>query len=159
MPSSSSSLRRRSFALGLLLLLVALIGSGCSAAATPSPAATAAAPSVTGAWVRPPQGAGLPAAGYMVIKSGGQADALLSITSSAAGSVELHETTTMSGMTGMQPISRLDIPAGGSVELKPGSYHLMLMSVKALTVGDSVELVLTFEKAGRVTVKAEVKNG
>lgn len=159
MPLSSSSSPRRSFALGLLILLLGLIGGGCSAAATPSPAGSAAPPSITGAWVRPPQGSGLPAAGYMVIKSGGQADALLSITSTAAGSVELHETTTMSGMTGMQPISRPEVPAGGRVELKPGSYDLMLMGVKALAVGDSVELVLTFEKSGKVTVKAEVKNG
>jgi copper(I)-binding protein len=119
------------------------------------------APTVSGAWVRPPQGMSLPAAGYLVIKGGSQADALLSAASPVAGSVELHETATdASGMTGMHPISRLEIPAGGTVTLQPGGYHLMLMMVTGqITVGGKVELNLTFEKSGVVTVQAEVKQG
>jgi copper(I)-binding protein len=103
----------------------------------------------------------LPAAGYLVIKGGSQADALLSATSPVAGSVELHETSTdASGMTGMHPISRLEIPAGGTVTLQPGGYHLMLMMVTGqMTVGGTVQIDLTFEKAGKITVQAEVKQG
>ena len=159
MRSSRHSLRRTPV-VGLAILAIAILVAGCSAAATPVPTGAAAAPVVTGAWVRPPAGMDRPAAGYMVIANpGGQPDALVAASSTVATSVEVHETTTMSGMTGMQPVAKIAIPAGGSVKLEPGGYHLMLMGVKTLTVGDTVEIVLTFEKAGKVTVKAEVKNG
>jgi hypothetical protein len=129
----------------------------CTSGATPAPSL-----SISGAWVRPPQGMDRPAAGYLVITGGSQADALLSATTPAAMMVEIHETTTdASGMTGMHPIERLEIPARGSVTLQPGGYHLMLMQVVegAVEVGKTVELRLTFEKAGEIVVQAEVRAG
>ncbi len=61
-------------------------------------------------------------------------------------------------MMGMQPIARLEIPAGGTVELKPGSYHIMLIDLtQELKVGDKIEITLKFEKAGEVKVTAEVR--
>jgi copper(I)-binding protein len=68
-----------------------------------------------------------------------------------------------SGMTGgsvmgMQKIDRLDIPAGGKVELKPGSYHIMLIGLtRELVAGEKIEITLKFEKAGDVKVTAEVR--
>jgi copper(I)-binding protein len=63
-----------------------------------------------------------------------------------------------SPMMGMRPIERLEIPAGGTVELKPGGYHIMLIQlVQELKVGDKIEITLTFEKAGDVTITAEVR--
>jgi copper(I)-binding protein len=102
-----------------------------------------------------------PAAGYLVITGGSQADAVLGATSPVAGSVELHETSTdASGMTGMHPISRLDVPAGATVTLQPGGYHLMFMQLTGtIAVGGTVQIDLTFEKAGKITVQAEVKQG
>lgn len=134
-----------------------LVGAGCTPGASPD---TAADPTVSGAWVRPPQGMDRPAAGYMVITGGSETDALLSAKSAAAMMVEIHETTTdASGMTGMHPIERLEIPAGGTVELRAGGYHLMFMQVTAgaIEVGKTVEIELTFEKAGVITVQAEVR--
>ena len=62
------------------------------------------------------------------------------------------------GMVGMQPIERLEIPAGATVELKPGSYHIMLIGLKQeLKAGETIEITLTFEKAGDVKVTAEVR--
>jgi copper(I)-binding protein len=62
------------------------------------------------------------------------------------------------GMMGMQPIARLEIPAGGSVELKPGSYHIMLIGLKQdLKVGDSIEITLKSENAGAAKVTAAVR--
>jgi hypothetical protein len=162
MPSSarySPSFVRLLGALGAAFALVLSLAACSSGAATASPAA--AAPTVTAAWVRPPQGMDRPAAGYLVITGGSQADALLGATSPAAGTVELHETSMdSSGMTGMHPISRLEIPAGATVTLQPGGYHLMLMEPTGeITVGSTVQLELTFEKAGKITVQAEVKQG
>ncbi|MFI5254926.1 MAG: copper chaperone PCu(A)C [Candidatus Limnocylindrales bacterium] len=118
--------------------------------------------SVTDAWVRPTTGADLSTAAYLTIaNTTGQADALLSVSSPAATSVEMHLTSMDSmGMTGMQPISRIDVAAGATTTLEPGRMHLMVMGLgKALAVGDRIELDLVFEHAGRVVVEAEVRQG
>jgi copper(I)-binding protein len=137
---------------GSLVIMVAV--AACSSTG-------AAAPTIEGAWARP-GAAGAETAAYMTIKGqSGQADALMSASSPSAEKVELHEATTdASGMTGMHPIDHLDIHAGEAVELKPGAFHLMVMGLtKDLAVGDKLELELTFEHAGKVTVQAEVKQG
>lgn len=159
MPSSRHCLRRPLGVLNLIGLLALAAGlAGCGSAATAPPALT---PEVTGAWVRPPIGADRPAAGYLTIANpGDEADALVGVTSPIAMSCEVHETTMdSSGMAGMDPIDRLEIPAGGTVTLEPGGYHIMLMEAGAMTVGDTVELRLEFEKAGTVVVQAEVREG
>jgi copper(I)-binding protein len=142
--------------LGMLMTLA--VPAACSLApGSPS----GASPTISDAWVRPPLGPELPVAGYLTITGGGTADALMRVTSPLASSVEIHETMAgSSGMIGMHPVERIDIDAGGSVRLEPGGYHLMLMGVtEALEVGEMVELRLTFEEAGDVSVWAEVKGG
>ena len=63
-------------------------------------------------------------------------------------------------MLGMQRIERLEIPAGATVELKPGSFHLMLIDLtQELKAGETIEMTLSFEKAGDVKVTAEVREG
>ena len=48
----------------------------------------------------------------------------------------------------------MDIPAGGTVSLEHGSYHIMFMGLTgALTEGEMVKGVLVFEKAGRVEIE------
>jgi len=50
------------------------------------------------------------------------------------------------------------VAPGARVELKPGSYHLMLIGLKrALTPGQTVTLTLRFERAGALTARAEVR--
>lgn len=140
-----------------LVVLLALSAVGCTSGSTSAPSLT-----VSDAWVRPPQGMDRPAAGYMVISGGSEADVLVGVTSPAAAMVELHETSTdASGMTGMHPVGRLEIPAGETVTLVPGGYHLMLMGVAegAIEVGKAVELRLTFEGVGEIVVQAEVRAG
>jgi copper(I)-binding protein len=58
------------------------------------------------------------------------------------------------GVMTMRPLpDGLPVPADGAVELKPGSYHLMLMELAApLKAGESIAGTLTFEKAGTVPV-------
>lgn len=149
----------RGVALAAALAAVLSLVACSSGAPTAAPGVTA--PTISGAWVRPPMGTDRPAAGYLVIAGGSQADALISISSPIAGTVELHETTTdSSGMTGMHPIGRLDVPAGGTITLQPGGYHLMFLELTGtITVGGTVQIELTFEKAGKITVQAEVRQG
>lgn len=128
---------------------------------------------ISGAWARPPLAEGGPAAAYLVVENRGPAaDALLGASSPIAGSVEVHETFELGagdpaasdgamggGMMGMRPVDRLEIPAGGRVELRPGGHHLMLVGLRGpLAPGSSIELTLRFERAGDVTVSVPVRS-
>ena len=99
-------------------------------------------------------------AAYMTIhNNGSEADRLLSASTDAAGTVELHETTEVDGMMQMSPVAAIEVPAGGQAELAPGGFHVMLIDLtRELKAGDQVELTLTFEKAGEITVTAEVRD-
>lgn len=73
------------------------------------------------------------------------------------GMVQIHEVVTEGTSSKMQQIQKLEIPANGSVELKSGSYHIMLMNVNPpLAEGDILEVKLNFELAEAVTIKATV---
>ena len=151
----------------------------------PTQAATAAAATnitVTGAYARPTkagQMSGMAAtpdamagmnmggtmdsnttsAAYMVIKNtGDKPERLVGISCDAAEVAQLHQSIVKDNVAQMQPVDGLDIPAGGSVELKPGGYHIMLMKLKQdLVAGQSITLTLTFQSGAKVTVKADVK--
>ncbi len=116
---------------------------------------------VAGAWVRPAPAGGETAAYFTVTNAGGHDDVLVGVSTPDAQTAGLHKTSTdASGMTGMAHTDSIAIPAGGTVELKAGGYHVMLTGVtKDLVVGGSIDLVLTFEQVGVVRVKAEVKGG
>jgi len=83
--------------------------------------------------------------------------------SPVAGAVEIHEMTMVDNVMKMRALpDGLDLPAGKSVELKPGSYHVMLIDLKqGLKVGDTVPLSLVVEgkdkKRETIEVKAEVR--
>jgi hypothetical protein len=104
-------------------------------------------------------GAESTAAGYVTLRNRGPArDALVAATADVAERVELHETRNMSGMMMMQRVDKLELAPGAGVELRPGSYHLMLIGLKrALTPGQTVTLTLEFERGGRMTTRAEVR--
>jgi copper(I)-binding protein len=115
---------------------------------------------VEDAWVRPSPMAQGNGAGYMVITNNtGQDDALLGAGADFAESVEIHETVAMEDdMMAMHHVERIDIPAGESVSLEPGGYHVMLIGVtEALREGDTVTLTLNFENAGEMTIEAPVR--
>ncbi len=172
----------RSARLGVLLmaaLLVASVAAGCSSGSS-------ASIKVTDPWARTSSAMAAAGAAYMTIQNtGSAADALIGASSPAAKTVQVHETYVIEspmpsasdgmgapespmpsasgamggdGMMGMRPIPRLEIPAGGTVELKPGGYHIMLIDLtNELKAGDKIEVTLKFEKAGDVKVTAEVR--
>jgi periplasmic copper chaperone A len=89
---------------------------------------------------------------------GSEPDALVSATTSIATAVELHETIEKGGKMAMQPRPKFDVPAGGKLEMKPGSYHIMLLGLKqALRPGDVVNVTLTFQNAGEMSVEVPVR--
>jgi copper(I)-binding protein len=101
-----------------------------------------------------PKGADVGAA-FMVIENKGEsADRLVAATAENADHVEIHEMSMTDGVMKMREMAAgLDIPAGGKVELKPGSYHLMLMGLKQpIAPGATIRGSLTFARAGKVSV-------
>jgi copper(I)-binding protein len=92
-----------------------------------------------------------------VVNSTGDNDRLVGIETPVAGMAMLHETKGDGATMTMAPVDAIDIPAGSTVVLKPGGYHVMLMGLKApLKQGDSLTATFIFEKAGRVEVTIPV---
>jgi copper(I)-binding protein len=99
-------------------------------------------------------------AGYLSIANrGGAPDRLVSAVSSVAGRVEIHEMKMDAGVMRMRELAQgLALPAGETVALRPGGYHLMLMDLRApLREGTPVPVTLVFERAGRIEVELKVE--
>lgn len=100
------------------------------------------------------------AGGYLTITNhGGAPDRLLSIKSGIAAKAEVHEMGVKDGIMTMRPVEGgLEIPAGETVEFKPGAYHVMFMNLKnPPKQGEKFAATLTFEKAGSVDVEFAVE--
>jgi copper(I)-binding protein len=98
------------------------------------------------------------AGGFMKIENkSGPADQLVSASSPIAGEVQLHEMSMEGSVMKMRQVKDIAVPAGGSVELKPGGLHLMFINIKApLAAGETVPVKLKFAKAGEVEVSMPV---
>jgi copper(I)-binding protein len=143
---------RRALLVAGALLFVAGAGVG-----VPAPADTPV--SVRDAWVREPRPNRGVTAAFAVIENAGEAPrAIVSASSGAAANVELHEMKWDGAMMKMSPVDRIEVPAHGKTELKPGGLHIMLFGLKKpLVAGEQVELVLTLDDGSRVTVSAPVR--
>lgn len=84
---------------------------------------------------------------------------LVAASSPVAGVTEVHEMKMEGDIMKMKAVAGgPDLPAGKTVELKPGSYHLMLMDLKAALPKDStVPLTLVFKDAKGVQSRLELK--
>ena len=106
---------------------------------------------VEGAWVRPAV-QGQPGTGaYMTLTAPADSQ-LIGVSSPVAGVAEVHEMKMDGDVMRMRALPSLRLPAGRPVQLKPGSYHVMLMQLKApLAQGSKVPLTLSFKDAKGVT--------
>lgn len=99
------------------------------------------------------------AGGYLTIENTGEADdRLVKVETGLAGRAEIHEMAMREGVMTMRPVEGgLVVPAGGTVELKPGGLHLMFMDIsEPLKEGDEMPVRLTFERAGSIEVTLKV---
>ena len=86
-----------------------------------------------------------------------QATRLVAVSTPAAGVSEIHEMKMDGGVMTMRAMPALELPAKQTIELRPGSYHLMLMDLKTpLTKDASVALTLTFRDAKGVESRQQV---
>jgi len=91
--------------------------------------------------------------GFLSFANAGPADKLLSISADVSKSVELHEMKMEGDVMKMRQVDGIEVPAGKTVELKPGGYHVMFVGLKApLKAGDKFPAKLKFEKGGEVDV-------
>ena len=112
-------------------------------------------------WVRATVSAQKATGAFMQITSAQDAR-LVEAKSPVAGVVEVHEMVMEKDVMKMRAIKGLDLPAGKTVELKPGGYHVMLMDLKEqVKEGATVPVTLVIEgkdkKRSTVEVKASIK--
>jgi periplasmic copper chaperone A len=140
----SAHARPRFVLLGLLLLVAAACASGepdlnigDARAATPSGGSSQVLVELT--------------------NEGDGADTLVGVDSGAAAAVEIHRTEIEEGRASMVELDEVEIPAGETVQFRPGSLHLMLVAPDETVVeGGTFELVLRFERTGDVPLDVEV---
>ncbi|HEU4318482.1 MAG TPA: copper chaperone PCu(A)C [Acidimicrobiia bacterium] len=134
---------RKSLLLAALIVAVAACGGGESTGIE-----------VTDVRVGQPTG---PNAALYFTASSDVPDLLIGAETDAAIDVEIHETTMGDdGTMGMQPVESLRVGEGEDLVLEPGGFHLMLIDVERLDVGDEIEVTLIWENEGESTVTATV---
>jgi copper(I)-binding protein len=111
-------------------------------------------------WLRAtPRGASV-AGGYMkIINKGSTPDRLIGGSAAIAGRFEVHQMMMDQGVAKMRPVEGgLEIKPGDTVELKPGSFHVMFMDLKQpLEKGQKIKGTLEFEKAGKIDIEYAVE--
>ncbi|MBL8433559.1 MAG: copper chaperone PCu(A)C [Zoogloea sp.] len=135
------------------LALVGLFSAGIVAAADLE---------VASPWVRGTVPAQKATGAFMQLSSKGGVS-LVGVGSPAANIVEIHEMVMDNNVMKMRAVPRLEVEAGKVLELKPGSYHVMLIDLKKpLAKGDIVPITLRVEgkdkKVEAVEIKAEVRD-
>ncbi len=149
----------------LVLVLVvmgfALIGCGGNNA-TPAPTQTLQSENVKlvvrDPWSRPALKGDNGAAFFTVDNGLGQPVGLTSANGDIAATVEVHLSKMEVGVMKMEPQERVEIPAKGKLEFKPGSYHIMLINLsRDLKIGDTFNLNLVFDTGETLPIIVTVK--
>ena len=144
-----------------LIQFAAILALACTSALpamADGPAAAVGAMQIVDPWARASAGNTANGAAFLEIRNtGSEADWLVDAASPAAMMTNIHETVMEEGVMKMRPVHGVEIPAGGTVILKPHGLHVMLMKLKTpLAEGKTVRLTLTFDKAGSVEIDVPI---
>ena len=113
---------------------------------------------ISSARVLPPFPGRDTAAGYMSITNHSQTDdRLVSATSPISGAVEIHNHIEEEGVMKMRQVEGIEIKAGETIQLKPGSFHLMMFKSTLPEDQADVALTLNYENAPSVTMIVPVE--
>ena len=121
---------------------------------------TAGTLKISQTWTREVPAGAKVAGGFMTITNTGKdADTLIGGSVAIAGAFEVHEMTMTDGIMRMRRLQPgLVIKPGETVALKPGSYHVMMMDLKAAPqTGKPIKGTLVFAKAGTVAIEYKVE--
>ena len=125
-------------------------------AAQPKPARQSSPVQVSGAWIRATVPGQSGSGAFMKITSS-TATRLIGVSTPVAGVAEVHEMKMQGDVMKMAPVTSLDLPAGKTVELKLGGYHVMLMDLKQTLAKDStVPMTLRFKDAKGVESRVNI---
>jgi copper(I)-binding protein len=113
---------------------------------------------VRDAWVRAAV-PGQSATGAFMKLTASSATRLVAVQTPAAGMAEVHDMKMVGDVMQMRALpDGLALPAGQTVELKPGGHHVMLMDLKAPLPKDSkVAMTLVFKDAKGVETRQTVQ--
>ncbi|MCX6169640.1 MAG: copper chaperone PCu(A)C [Ignavibacteriales bacterium] len=111
-------------------------------------------------WARPGAKNANSALYFTVQNNGSKADTILGAKSKYAEIVEVHETFKRDNdRMGMRQVKFVAVPANSKLEFKPGGFHVMLINLyKDVKTGSSLEATLNFKYAGKIKVKAVVRD-
>lgn len=124
-----------------LLPLAVLAAAGWAHAQPSAPV------SVEGAWVRATVQGQSATGGFMKLTAR-EPLSLVAVATPVAGVAEVHEMTMEGQVMKMRALEALELPAGKTVELKPGAHHLMLMDLKMQLKPDTqIPVTLTLRDA------------
>jgi copper(I)-binding protein len=112
---------------------------------------------ITDAWFRALPGK-LPAGGYFTAQNNTRRDvSITGASSDACGMLMIHKSSNKGGMTGMDMLESVKVPAGGIVKFAPGGYHLMCEQ-PSMKLGTKVPVLLHLSDGGAIAVGFQVKN-
>lgn len=134
------------------LVPAALLLASCGQSGSPSI-------QIKDAWARETVAGQTSTAAYFTIDNDGSADdRLTGVTTAAPASASLHATENSNGISRMRDMSAgLAVPAGATIELRPGATHVMILGLAApLKAGETVKLSLRFEKSGDKPINVAV---
>jgi copper(I)-binding protein len=119
-------------------------------------AANAAPFDITDAWFRSLPGK-LPAGGYFTAQNNTRRDiAITRVSSDACGMLMIHRSSKKGGMSSMDMMEKVNVPAGGQIRFAPGGYHLMCEQPK-MKIGARVPVVLSLSDGTAVAVAFTVR--
>ncbi|MCX6068834.1 MAG: copper chaperone PCu(A)C [Chloroflexi bacterium] len=140
-----------------VLMLFSVLLTACGVGMSAKSAASDVPFGFTGAGVMAAKTGEVSGAFVTIKNNSGQADRLIGAASDLSEMTQVHETTMENNVMSMREVAGIDLPAGAILELKHGSYHIMLMNLKKdLKDGEMVTITLKFEKAGDVPVSMMV---
>lgn len=152
--------RATTIGVGIMAAAALLSMAGCGANAEDAGSAKqASAVSVHDPWVKAAD-SGMTSAFAILHNSADMAATVVSATSTASSTVELHETATGGdGEMTMRPKEGgFNVPAKGSHTLEPGADHIMMLRIaKPIKPGDSVSVTLAFADKSTKTFTAAAR--
>lgn len=95
---------------------------------------------------------------YLTVTNRGPGeDRVLNVTSPVAEKIQFHAMTVDNDVAKMTRLLAIELPPGVPVVFKPGGIHMMLLGLnRQLKEGETVPLILTFEKAEAIELDAQV---
>lgn len=121
-------------------------------------AASGGSIAITDARLERPANPDVAAVRLTIANTTGEDDALLAVTTPDADEAGVHRSeTNEAGLTTMDEVDRLDLPAGDSIEFAPGTLHIMVeQPTRTLDVGDEITMTFSFDNAPDQTIRIPV---